>query len=92
MLIEIRVQLNGTLRQDIDRVASAINVVRRAMRVPETMVTFGPMWECNEYGQVCAVKYRCSDTHEAGDYRIWDLKPGRQLEFNADAQGGAVAA
>ena len=90
MLIEIRVQLNGTLRQDIDRVASAINVVRRAMRAPETMVTFGPVWECNEYGQVCAVKYRCSDTHEAGDYRIWDLKPGRELEFNA--QGSAKAA
>lgn len=90
MLIEVRVQLNGTLRQDIDRVASAINVARRAMRVPETMVTFGPVWERNDMGHVCGVKYRCSDTHEAGDYRIWDLQPGQQLEFNA--QGSAEAA
>ena len=28
MLIEVRVQLNGTLRQDIDRVASAIRVAK----------------------------------------------------------------
>lgn len=60
------------------------------MRVPKTMVTFGPMWECSDMGQVVAVRYRCSDTHEAGDYRIWDLKPGRQLDFNA--QGSAEAA
>lgn len=91
MLIEIRVQLNGTLRQDIGRVASAINVVRRAMRVPETMVTFGPQWERNEYGQVCAVKYRCSDTHPAGNYRVWELL-ARPMEIFADAQGSAVAA
>lgn len=90
MLIEVRVQLNGTLRQDIDRVAGAINVARRAMRVPETMVTFGPVWERNDMGHVVAVRYRCSDTHPAGDCRIWDLKPGRQLEFNA--HGGAEAA
>lgn len=91
MLIEVRVQLNGTLRQDIDRVASAINVARRAMRVPEAMVTFGPAWERNDIGHVCAVRYRCSDTHPAGSARVWELL-ARQLEFHADAQGSAEAA
>ena len=32
MLIEVRVQLNGTLRQDIDRVASAIRVAKTGLR------------------------------------------------------------
>ena len=89
MLIEVRVQLNGTLRQDIDRVASAINVARRAMRVPESMVTFGPVWERDDMGHVFAVRYRCSDTHPAGNMRVWELL-ARQLEFNA--QGSAEAA
>ena len=90
MLIEILVQLQGTLRQDIDRVACAINVARRTMRVPKTMVTFGPQWERNDMGHVCAVRYRCSDTHPAGNMRVWDLL-ARQMEFY-DAQGSAVAA
>lgn len=84
MLIEVRVQLNGTLRQDIDRVSHAINTARAAMRAPDSMTVFGPRWERDEYGHICAARYRCSDTHPAGNYRVWELL-ARPMEIFADA-------
>ena len=91
MLIEVRVQLNGTLQADLDRVSHAIATARLGMRAPDSMTVFGPRWERDEYGHVCAVRYRCSDTHPAGNYRVWELL-ARPMEFHADAQGSAVAA
>lgn len=91
MLIEVRVQLNGTLQDDLDRVSHAINTARAAMRAPDSMTVFGPRFERDEYGHICAVRYRCSDTHPAGNYRVWELL-ARPMEFHADAQGSAVAA
>ena len=91
MLIEVRVQLLGTLKDDLDRVSHAISTARAAMRAPDNMTVFGPRWERDEYGHVCAVRYRCSDTHPAGNYRVWELL-ARPMEFHADAQGSAVAA
>ena len=91
MLIEVRVQLNGTLQADLDRVSHAIATARAAMRAPDNMTVFGPRWERDELGHVCAVRYRCSDLHPAGNYRVWELL-ARPMEFNADAQGSAVAA
>jgi hypothetical protein len=91
MLIEIRVQLNGTLQADLDRVSHAINTARAAMRAPDNMTVFGPRFERDEYGHICAVRYRCSDTHPAGNFRVWELL-ARPMEFHADAQGSAVAA
>lgn len=55
------------------------------------MTVFGPRWERNEYGSICAVRYRCSDLHPAGNMRVWELL-ARPMEFFADAQGSAVAA
>ena len=91
MLIEVLVQLNGTIKDDLNRVSHAINTARAAMRAPDAMTVFGPRWERDEYGHTCAVRYRCSDTHPAGNYRVWELL-ARPMEFFADAQGGAVAA
>lgn len=91
MLIEVRVQLLGTIKDDLGRVSHAINTARAAMRAPYNMTVFGPRWERDEYGHVCAVRYRCSDTHPAGNYRVWELL-ARPMEFHADAQGSAVAA
>ena len=91
MLIEVMVQINGTLKDDLDRVSHAINTARAAMRAPDNMTVFGPRWKRDEYGHVCAVRYRCSDTHPAGNYRVWELL-ARPMEFHADAQGSAVAA
>ncbi len=91
MLIEVRVQLNGTLKDDIDRVSNAINTARLGMRAPDSMTVFGPRWERDEMGHVCAVRYRCSDLHPAGNYRVWELL-AQPMEFFADAQDGAVAA
>ena len=91
MLIEVRVQLLGTIKDDLDRVSHAIATARAAMRAPDNMTVFGPRWERDEYGHVCAVRYRCSDTHPAGNYRVWELL-ARPMEFHADAQGSAVAA
>lgn len=91
MLIEVLVQLLGTLKGDLDRVSHAISTARAAMRAPDSMTVFGPRWERDEYGHVCAVRYRCSDTHPAGNYRVWELL-ARPMEFHADAQGSAVAA
>lgn len=79
MLIEVRVQLNGTLRQDIDRVAGAIREAKSCLSYGvHNFVVFGPVWERDDIGRAVGVRYRCSDTHEAGDYRIWDLKPGQR--------------
>lgn len=89
MLIEVRVQLLGTIKDDLGRVSHAINTARAAMRAPDNMTVFGPVWERNDMGHVCGVKYRCSDTHPAGNYRVWELQ-ARKLEFNA--QGSAEAA
>lgn len=89
MLIEVRVQLNGTLQADLGRVSHAIATARLGMRAPADMTVFGPRWERDEYGHICAVRYRCSDTHPAGNFRVWELL-ARQMEFNA--QGSAVAA
>lgn len=91
MLIEVRVQLNGTLQDDLDRVSHAIATARLGMRAPDNMTVFGPRFERDEYGHICAVRYRCSDTHPAGNYRVWELL-ARPMEFHADAQGSAVAA
>ena len=91
MLIEVRVQLNGTLQADLGRVSRAIATARLGMRAPDNMTVFGPRWERDEYGHVCAVRYRCSDTHPAGNYRVWELL-ARPMEFHADAPGSAVAA
>lgn len=91
MLIEVRVQLNGTLQADLGRVSHAINTARAAMRAPYNMTVFGPRWERDEYGHVCAVRYRCSDTHPAGNFRVWELL-ARPMEIFADAPGSAVAA
>lgn len=91
MLIEVRVQLNGTLQADLDLVSHAINTARLGMRAPADMTVFGPRFERDEYGHVCAVRYRCSDTHPAGNFRVWELL-ARPMEFHADAPGGAVAA
>ena len=91
MLIEVLVQLNGTIKDDLNRVSHAINTARAAMRAPDAMTVFGPRWERDEYGHTCAVRYRCSDTHPAGNYRVWELL-ARPMEFFADAQGSAVAA
>ena len=45
------------------------------------------------FGQhVVGVKYRVSDTYPAGYDAIWDRSVSKELEFNADAQGSAVAA
>lgn len=91
MLIEVRVQLNGTLQDDLDRVSHAIATARLGMRAPDSMTVFGARWERDEYGHICAVRYRCSDTHPAGNFRVWELL-ARPMEFHADAQGSAVAA
>ena len=91
MLIEVRVQLLGTIKDDLDRVSHAINTARRGMWAPDSMTVFGPRWERDEYGHVCAVRYRCSDLQPAGNYRVWELL-ARPMEFFADAQGSAVAA
>ena len=91
MLIEVRVQLLGTLKDDLGRVSHAISTARAAMRAPDNMTVFGPRWERDEYGHICAVRYRCSDLQPAGNYRVWELL-ARPMEFHADAQGSAVAA
>lgn len=91
MLIEVRAQLNGTIKDDLDHVSHAISTARAAMRAPDSMTVFGPRWERDEYGHICAVRYRCSDMHPAGNYRVWELL-ARPMEFFADAQGSAVAA
>lgn len=91
MLIEVRVQLLGTIKDDMGRVSHAINTARAAMRAPDNMTVFGPRWERDEYWHVCAVRYRCSDTHPAGNFRVWKLL-ARPMEIFADAQGSAVAA
>lgn len=91
MLIEIRVQLNGTLQADLDRVSHAINTARLGMRAPDAMTVFGPRWERDDHGHICAVRYRCSDTHPAGNYRVWDAQ-ARPMEIFAAAQGSARAA
>ncbi len=91
MLIEVRVQLNGTIKDDLDRVSHAIATARLAMRAPDDMAVFGPRWERDEMGHICAVRYRCSNTHPAGNCRVWELL-ARPMEFFADAQGSAVAA
>ena len=77
MLIEVRVQLNGTLRQDIDRVSHAIATARLGMRAPDSMTVFGPRWGRDEYGHICAVRYRCSDLHPAGNMRGGNCWQGR---------------
>lgn len=91
MLIEVRVQLNGTIKDDLDRVSRAIATARIGMRAPADMIVFGPRWEHDEHGHVCAVKYRCSDTHPAGNFRVWELL-ARPMEIFADVQGSARAA
>ena len=91
MLIEVRVQLDGTIKDDMGRVSHAINTARAAMRAPDNMTVFGPRWEHDECGHICAVRYRCSDTHPAGNFRVWELL-ARPMEFHADVQGSAVAA
>ena len=91
MLIEVRVQLNGTIKDDLNRVSHAINTARLGMRAPDNMTVFGPRFERDEYGHICAVRYRCSDLHPAGNIRVWELL-ARPMEFHADAQGNAVAA
>ena len=91
MLIEVRVQLLGTIKDDLGRVSHAINTARAAMRAPDNMTVFWPRWERDEYGHICAVRYRCSDTHPAGNYRVWDAQ-ARPMEIFADAPGSAVAA
>lgn len=93
MLIEVRVQLNGTLRQDIDRVASAIRVAKSGLRYPApNFVVFGPVWERNDLGHIVGAKYRVGDTYPAGYDAIWSRPVSKELEFNADALGSAVAA
>lgn len=91
MLIEVRVQLLGTIKDDMGRVSHAINTARAAMRAPDNMTVFGPRWERDECGHICAVRYRCSDLHPAGNFRVWELL-ARPMEIFADAQGSAVAA
>lgn len=91
MLIEVRVQLNGTIKADLNRVSHAIATARLGMRAPDSMTVFGPRWERDEYGHICAVRYRCSDLHPAGNMRVWELL-ARPMDFFADAQGSAVAA
>ena len=92
MLIEVRVQLNGTLRQDIDRVASAIRAAKSGLRYPAPyLVVFGPVWVCNDLGHIIGAKYRVGDTYPAGYDAIWSRPVSKELDF-ADAQGGAVAA
>lgn len=93
MLIEVRVQLNGTLRQDIDRVASAIREAKSNLRYgAHNFVVFGPVWERDDIGRAVGVRYRVGDTYPAGYDAIWSRPVTRQMEFNADAQGSAVAA
>ena len=93
MLIEIRVQLNGTLRQDIDRVASAIREAKSGLRYSaHNFVVFGPVWERDDYGHVVGVRYRVGDTYPAGYDAIWTRPVTRQIEFHVDAQGSAEAA
>ena len=93
MLIEVRVQLNGTLRQDIDRVASAIRVAKTGLRYSsQNFAVFGPVWVRNDLGHIIGAKYRVGDTYPAGYDAIWDRPVGKELEFHADAQGSAVAA
>ena len=91
MLIEVRVQLNGTIKDDLDRVSRAIATALLGMRAPDSMTVFGPRFERDEYGHICAVRYRCSDLHPSGNMRVWELL-ARPMEFHADAQGSAVAA
>lgn len=91
MLIEVWVQLNGTIKDDLDRFSHAINTARAAMRAPDNMTVFGPRFERDEYRHICAVRYRCSDLHPAGNYRVWELL-ATPMEIFADAQGSAVAA
>ena len=91
MLIEVLVQLNGTIKDDLNRVSHAIATARAAMRAPDSMTVFGPRFERDEYGHICAVRYRCSDRHPAGNYRVWELL-ARPMAFHADSQGSAVAA
>ena len=91
MLIEVRVQLNGTIKDDLDRVSHAIATARLGMRAPDNMTVFGPRFERDEYGHICAVRYRCRDLHPAGNYRVWELL-ARPMDFHADAQGSARAA
>ena len=92
MLIEVRVQLNGTLRQDLDRVASAIREAKTGLRYGvHIFVVFGPVWERNDCGHITSVKYRVSDTYPSGDNGVWKSQAVRMLEFPA-AQGGAEAA
>ena len=93
MLIEVRVQLNGTLRQDIDRVASAIRVAKTGLRYSsQNFAVFGPVWERNEIGNIIGAKYRVGDSYPAGYDAIWDRTVSKELEFPADAPGSAVAA
>lgn len=93
MLIEIRVQLNGTLRQDIDRVASAIREAKSGLRYSaHNLVVFGPVWERNDLGHIIGAKYRVGDTYPAGYDAIWSRSVSKELEFNADVQGRSVAA
>ena len=70
MLIEVRVQLNGTIKDDLDRVSRAIATARLGMRAPDSMTVFGPRFERDEYGHICAVRYRCSDLHPSGNMRL----------------------
>lgn len=93
MLIEIRVQLNGTLRQDLDRVAGAIREAKSGLcgSLQNTTV-YGPTWERDDLGNVSAVRYRVSDTYPAGYAAIWSRPVTRQMEFTTDAQGSAEAA
>ena len=93
MLIEVLVQLNGTLRQDIGRVASAIREAKTGLRyTAHNVVVFGPVWERDDLGHIIGAKYRVGDTYPAGYDAIWDRTVSKKLEFHADAQGSAVAA
>ena len=92
MLIEIRLQLNGTLRQDIDRGASAIRVAKTGLRYSsQNFAVFGPVWVRNDLGHIIGAKYRVSDTYPAGYDAIWDRTVSKELNF-ADAPDSAVAA
>lgn len=93
MLIEVRVQLNGTLRQDIDRVASAIRVAKAGLRYSsQNFAVFGHVWVRNDLGHIIGAKYRVGDTYPAGYDAIWSRPVSKELEFPADAHGSAVAA
>ena len=85
-------EINGTLRQDIDRVASAIRVAKTELRYSsQNFAVFGPVWERNDLGHIIGAKYRVGDTYPAGYDAIWDRTVSKKLDF-ADAQGSAVAA